>query len=271
MIVASQNTYIAQLEGRIQKMEKNLAAKASTEQALLTEAVARELEKSKVNNTDKQNEKIPAKVQMDTHTAKPSFASVAKTATINKKTTASKSKQQLVATIKPIDEKNTSLQTKAFIQINVDITRTKIAVKRVSPINQGGIIIETTTDQDLNKLLHELENNPSIKDQFKMRKPVKRNPQFICFGVSEEVMVKKSLQIICDNIEDCGNIKIVHSYKSQRGRSWIFEASTNAYKLLQEKRKVNIGWERVSIREYLRVGHLLKLRQFRAQMARLEK
>ncbi|GIY00323.1 hypothetical protein CEXT_145111 [Caerostris extrusa] len=40
-IVASQNTYIAQLEGRIQEMEKSFASKASTDQALISEAVAR--------------------------------------------------------------------------------------------------------------------------------------------------------------------------------------------------------------------------------------
>ncbi|GIY12249.1 hypothetical protein CEXT_364951 [Caerostris extrusa] len=45
-IVASQNTYIAQLEGRIQEMEKSFASKASTDQALISEAVAREVEKN---------------------------------------------------------------------------------------------------------------------------------------------------------------------------------------------------------------------------------
>ncbi|GIX78262.1 hypothetical protein CEXT_4831 [Caerostris extrusa] len=45
-IVASQNTYIAQLEGRLQEMERNLSVKATTQQALITEAVARELAKN---------------------------------------------------------------------------------------------------------------------------------------------------------------------------------------------------------------------------------
>ncbi|GIX77406.1 hypothetical protein CDAR_2641 [Caerostris darwini] len=44
-IVASQNTYIAQLEGRLQEMEKNLTSKSSVDQAQISAAVAKEVEK----------------------------------------------------------------------------------------------------------------------------------------------------------------------------------------------------------------------------------
>ncbi|GIX87699.1 reverse transcriptase domain-containing protein [Caerostris darwini] len=198
----------------------------------------RSIQKSKdVLSNDKQKKQAHDNEQITAKTAKPTFAAVTKTIATNSKTAAPKPKpkpkQQFVTTIRPIDQKNTSIQTKTFIQKNVDITSSKIAIKRVSPINQGGIIIETPTDQDLNKLLHELEKNPSIKNNYTVGKPIKRNPQFICFGLSEETeeqTVLKSIQAICDTIQDNGNIRIVHSYKSQRGPHNISPKAAVLYK-----------------------------------------
>ncbi|GIX81099.1 hypothetical protein CDAR_410571 [Caerostris darwini] len=54
-----------------------------------------------------------------------------------------KPKVQHLAVIRPIEESNDSKNTRAFIQKNLDITNAKIGVKKVSPIKNGGILIET--------------------------------------------------------------------------------------------------------------------------------
>ncbi|GIY68080.1 hypothetical protein CDAR_452971 [Caerostris darwini] len=173
-IVASQKTYIAQLEGRIQAMEQTLTASNSIQQALITEVVARELEK-----------KFPAPLD----NPRTSFATVTKknaSQPIKNSVTINTTKKQHLAVIKPIDVSTTSSDTKSFIKKAVDITRVRIGVKKVASIKNGGILIEMVNEDDLSTLLKELDYNTSVKEKFTVVKPLKRKPQFICYGVSEE-------------------------------------------------------------------------------------
>ncbi|GIY20126.1 hypothetical protein CDAR_176931 [Caerostris darwini] len=57
-------------------------------------------------------------------------------------------------------------------------------------------------DTDINKLLKELENNSAINQKFRMGKPTKRNPQFICFAVSDEKSEEKGFKMLCYLAED---------------------------------------------------------------------
>ncbi|GIX95980.1 hypothetical protein CDAR_397271 [Caerostris darwini] len=166
-------------------MEKNLAAKASTDQALLTEAVVREVEKNlPARSTNEQTHRSEAVAQQPK--VKPTFATITRTSPTTpniksaKTTNRPKPKQQFLAVVKPIEETGTSMETKAFVKKNVDITSTKISIKRVSNINHGGILIETNRENELNKLLNELETNDALNGKFMVGKPAKRNPQFIC-------------------------------------------------------------------------------------------
>ncbi|GIY79606.1 hypothetical protein CDAR_57081 [Caerostris darwini] len=132
---------------------------------------------------------------------KQSFAAVAKknapppkknTVTINT------TKKQYLAVIKPNDVSSSSSDTKSFIKKAIDITRVRVGVKKEANIKNGGILIETVNEEDLTTLLKELETNTSVKEKFTVGKPTKRNPQFICFGVSEdadEAMVNRCIKI----------------------------------------------------------------------------
>ncbi|GIY86424.1 hypothetical protein CDAR_259301 [Caerostris darwini] len=85
---------------------------------------------------------------------KPSFAAVAK-GTMTKSTNKTKSRQQHVAVIKPVDEQSSSISTRNFVQKNIDITKVKIGMKKVSNIKNGGILIKAAQETDLGKLLKE--------------------------------------------------------------------------------------------------------------------
>ncbi|GIX79771.1 uncharacterized protein CDAR_77421 [Caerostris darwini] len=182
----------------------------------------------------------------------------------------STSKKQHLAVVKPKDVTRSSADTKEFIKKSIDITQVKAGVKKVANLRNGGILIETVSEEDLEKLLKEIENNERITENYKVGKPDKRNPQFICFGVSEETdeaTVAKCIKYHCGVQENSNEVKIVHSYKSQRGMNWIFETAPGLYKQIMTMNKLNIGWERVSFREYLRplrcfkccrFGHLAK-------------
>ncbi|GIX84905.1 CCHC-type domain-containing protein [Caerostris extrusa] len=142
-------------------------------------------------------------------------------------------KKQHLAVIKPLNEQDSSANTRSFVQKNIDINKIKVGVKK-----------------------------------FKVARPQKRNPQFVCYGVNAETKaeeIKESIMHQCAIEEN--NIKIVHSYQSPRGNNWIFEISSTYYKDFAPIKKINLGWERVPVREYIRplqcfkrgkFGHLAK-------------
>ncbi|GIY68038.1 hypothetical protein CEXT_202911 [Caerostris extrusa] len=139
----------------------------------------------------------------------------------------SKPKMQHLALIRPIEinETETSTNTKAFVQKNLDITKAKIGIKRVSHIKNADILVETVDETGLSKLLKELKNSTAINEKFSVGKPSKRTPQFICFGVSNDTPEETVLACIkasCDLPAGNKEIKVVQSYKCPRARigSW---------------------------------------------------
>ncbi|GIX77332.1 hypothetical protein CDAR_276601 [Caerostris darwini] len=124
-------------------------------------------------------------------------------------------RKQHLAVIKPINEQDSSINTRTCVQKNVAINKVKIGIKKVSPIKKDGIIIETVEEADLNKLIKELENNQVIAKNYTIGKPLKRKLHFICYGVLEELTadsIKANIMHQCEIDQDNSSaISIVHS------------------------------------------------------------
>ncbi|GIX77312.1 hypothetical protein CDAR_276481 [Caerostris darwini] len=179
-----------------------------------------ELEKSKTAEECSLQKKI---ISEAIEKATPTFAPIANKAP-KEQPIKIPPKIQHLAVIRPVNVQNTPANTKSFVQKNVDISRIKIGVKKVSNIKNGGILIEPV-ESDLQKLLKELDSNKDLKQEYKMGKPSKRNPQFICYGVDEETKedtVVSCLKNQCPQAEETeGSIKVVHSFKGPRGTNWV--------------------------------------------------
>ncbi|GIX77425.1 CCHC-type domain-containing protein [Caerostris extrusa] len=138
----------------------------------------------------------------------------------------------------------------------------KIGVKKVTNVRKGGILIETVNDADLDKLISELDSNPEIKNKFDIGKPLQRNPQIICYGVSPETTEDTITNCTAPLTRQAKDIKILHNFKGARGRNWIFESTPEVFKLLSKTTKINIGWERNSYKEYIRPRQCFKCCKF---------
>ncbi|GIY63770.1 hypothetical protein CEXT_736571 [Caerostris extrusa] len=86
--------------------------------------------------------------------------------------------------IKPVYIKpdNTSLKTKRTVQAKIDVKRINVAIKGVKPIKNGGIIVDTISEEDLDKLIYEFKAKDELTKEFQIEKPATRNPHIICFG-----------------------------------------------------------------------------------------
>ncbi|GIY32627.1 hypothetical protein CDAR_287291 [Caerostris darwini] len=183
-IVASQNTYIAQLEGRVQAMEKNTTDRTSLQQALITEAVAKEVERKFPALKDISRiltvAKVPSTVSYADRVKSGTTTESSKTVIKNKVS------KKHITTVKPKVETSSSAETRKLVQAKLDIRKLKIGVKQVRNIRNGGIIIETDTDTDLDKLIQEFKLQDELTKNFIIDKPALKKPQIICFDVAQD-------------------------------------------------------------------------------------
>ncbi|GIY87046.1 uncharacterized protein CDAR_233451 [Caerostris darwini] len=213
-LLVSQSIKMAQLEGRICELEKS---------------------KVEVNNLQQKtliNETLAI--------TKPSFAAVTKNrvqlekTVRNDKQTTPTIRRKFLTTIKHIEQDSNSLVTKKVIQNSINIRKIKVAVKNVRNINNGGILIETDTEKDLDILIEEFKKKDELTQKYTIAKPVARKPHIICFNVSAEVELAECLI------------------------NWIIEVNPNIYARVAKVKKLNIGWERIGFKEYLRPSQCYK-------------
>ncbi|GIY65161.1 hypothetical protein CDAR_437241, partial [Caerostris darwini] len=119
-IVASQNTYIAQLEGRLQEMERILTVKATSQQAPIDEAVARDQVKNLPGN------KVSSTISYADKVRNGATSERIKSVNRNKVT------KKFVTTVKPKEEATSSADTRKVVQTKLDIRKLKIGVKQLS-------------------------------------------------------------------------------------------------------------------------------------------
>ncbi|GIY47814.1 hypothetical protein CDAR_621361 [Caerostris darwini] len=53
-------------------------------------------------------------------------------------------------------------------------------------ISRGGLFIETTNADDIDKIVDEINKSEGIKEDFKVTKPHFRNPTIICYNISSD-------------------------------------------------------------------------------------
>ncbi|GIX77337.1 hypothetical protein CDAR_276631 [Caerostris darwini] len=85
-------------------------------------------------------------------------------------------KKKFSTTIKPLEKNTTSLKTKEQVQAKIDVRKIKISIKKVRNIKEGGILIETVSVKDQDKLIQHFKEQDELKEKFNINKPTARKP-----------------------------------------------------------------------------------------------
>ncbi|GIY67524.1 hypothetical protein CEXT_526891, partial [Caerostris extrusa] len=98
-----------------------------------------------------------------------------------------------------------------------------IGVKHVRNIRNGGILIETESEEDLDKLIQEFKAQDVLDRDFTIQKPTLRKPHIICFDVSQdttEQMLLENLNLQFDDPQDpTDKFQIKHHFASKKEAS----------------------------------------------------
>lgn len=129
-----------------------------------------------------------------------------------------------------------------------------VHIEGIKKINGGGIVIQTNTAEEAKTMSSNLTEATSITNKYEISLPKKRNPQIILHDVSKEIDSKELKNLIIeynDNITD-KDLEIKKDFISKSGnKNWIIEITPKLTQELTDK-KIRIGWQRVSFRDYIR-------------------
>ncbi|GBO11479.1 hypothetical protein AVEN_134500-2 [Araneus ventricosus] len=174
---------------------------------------------------------------------------------------------------RPRDKKNTVLiyskdetdsnKVKDKVQNVINPSKLKIGIRNVKNIKKG-ILIECNNDEEIKRLTDEIERNEILKDTCEIRQPTKLNPKIIIYRVSEDMDVKEGLVKLKEQNLELEEAVLTHEYlqKTRNGTNWIISIDPKSFFKILKTGKINYGWQRHSVREYLKVKQCFKCYKF---------
>ncbi|GFT33698.1 CCHC-type domain-containing protein [Trichonephila clavipes] len=184
--------------------------------------------------------------------AKPSYAQVASSPAAVSSFTIPPSEQVLL--VRPLEPNAGSSTTRNKITSFLLSKNLPFRITRIKNINNGGIAICLTTDEDVSKLSQELSNNADFAS-FSISKPVRRKPQFILFGVDSSYnkdSITKALLLKNDIFKD-GGFEVNFSIKSKSSNNWVISVIPDLYPVIKDHGYLYLNFERVRIETFISV------------------
>nr|XP_042913695.1 uncharacterized protein LOC122273753 [Parasteatoda tepidariorum] len=174
-----------------------------------------------------------------------------------------------VLLVYPKDEQRSSEDTRNEITGSIDPIKLKIGVKRVNKIRKGGIVVQVTREEDIEKLQRGIENS-AMGDKYSCTKPKSINPRLILYGVSEEIDKENLIQKLREQNQTLENaeMEVCFPLRAREGNHLVITTDPDTFHKIIYLGKLNLGWKRVGIKEFVKVtqcfncfkyGHIAKL------------
>ncbi|GBL86980.1 hypothetical protein AVEN_218703-1 [Araneus ventricosus] len=143
---------------------------------------------------------------------------------------------------------------KQKVQSVINPAKLQIGIKNVKNISKGALLIECGNEENLNKIKEEVESNELLKDEVAIRSPVKVNPKIIIYRVDDDLNPEVAIEALKEQNEELqnGDLKHEHIMKTPRGNNWILSIDPESFQKITRQGKVNLGWYRLNIKEYIR-------------------
>ncbi|GFQ90991.1 DUF4817 domain-containing protein [Trichonephila clavata] len=212
---------VALSEGKLQESQRCFDSVISSLASNIESTVScvNDLKSTMKHNTDTLAS-LPATI------AKPSYAQVASLPANVSNFTIAPPPSEKVLLVRPLESNADSSTTRNKITSFPLNKNLPFRITRIKNINNGGIAICLTTDEDVNKLSQELSKNADFAN-FSVSKPTLHKPQFVLFGVNSsynKYSITKALLLKNDILKD-GGLEVNFSMKSKSSNNWVISVS----------------------------------------------
>lgn len=169
---------------------------------------------------------------------------------------------QPVVVVKPKNKDQHIEKSTKEIQAAINPSTSKVTNFR--PAASGGIIISCKDIESSKKCSEEAKLK--LSEDYEINIPKKRSPQIKIVGLSEiiteEELVEK-IKMQNDIVTDKSKISLINMKKNQRNRIIaIIETDENTYNNIVSAKKLNIGWQRCPIYEFVHVARCFNCQQY---------
>ncbi|GBN28236.1 Putative protein in type-1 retrotransposable element R1DM [Araneus ventricosus] len=194
----------------------------------------------------------------------PSYAQMVATPSIppSKKRDRSRSRARKLHNIMiyPKTEGATSDQTRKKIQYRIIPSNINVKVNSVKNIGKGGIIINSPTSEDIEKLLAEFQQIEEIRDGFQAFKPKLKDPSIIIFNVTEDLTNEEIIKGLKSQNEELAEaaLTVRTSFKGRYRKNWIISMNPEAFNAVIKKPKIVLNSTRLSFKENYKIIQCFK-------------
>ncbi|GBN09885.1 hypothetical protein AVEN_198655-1 [Araneus ventricosus] len=155
----------------------------------------------------------------------------------------------------PLKE-DTPDDTKTKLQKEINPTKLKLGIKDVRTLKKSGLVIHSDTKRDVDILNRKFETNKSLKKDYAF----KQMPKIILYRIekhltNEEVIADLKAQN--DDLEK-STITLDFLMNTKKGKNVFISTDPKNFQKIIRKEKVNIGWSRIDVKEFIRPKQCLK-------------
>lgn len=169
---------------------------------------------------------------------------------------------QRVVVVKPKNKEQNIEKSTKEIQAAINPSTSKVTNFRSGA--SGGIIISCKDIESSEKCSKEAKLKLSA--DYEINIPKKKSPQIKIVGLSEiitEEELLEKLKMQNDIVSDSSKISLINMKKNQRNRIIaIIETDETTYNKIVSAKKLNIGWQRCPIYEFVHVARCFNCQQY---------
>ncbi|XP_023234108.1 uncharacterized protein LOC111633731 [Centruroides sculpturatus] len=176
------------------------------------------------------------------------------------------SKPKEVILVEPSKEGDDPEYTKEQLKKKVDPKKIGVGIQAVRKLRKGGIAIELNSVEDKNKLRKEIEEKTGLRT----REPAKKRPRLIIYGVAKDTPKEEILDCLYEQNEVLSTGMTMEEYakeielkfqfgsREKRTVNWVIEVTPKVRQMLLPRKKINLGWSRCGIEDYINVAQCFK-------------
>lgn len=165
----------------------------------------------------------------------------------------------------PKNDKLTSEDVRDHIKSKINPKSDNVRIKRMSRIRNGGVALEVPDTSDEEKLRDKLEPDLTLK------KPAKRQPKAIIYGVDKEITQEELIEGIYqqnykDSPEDQFRKDVVPKFKTgprlNDQQNWVLECSPAYFKTFVARGSLYLGWKSLKVTEFFSITRCYRCQRY---------
>ncbi|GBM59551.1 hypothetical protein AVEN_164317-1, partial [Araneus ventricosus] len=154
------------------------------------------------------------------------------------------------------DDGNQKMEKKGLEHLlREELSCNEVNLSNIKPVRNNGIAITCTKEGDAQAIMDKIANTDSINKLITARKPKKRHPSIIIYGISDQTTNEEIQDALRHHTGIENDIKLRFKLRGRtEGTShWVFEIPSDEFQKISMIKKLPINWSMHNVREFFHI------------------